>query len=247
MLLQNQVFKEDNLELIKKIDNETIDLLYSDILYGTGRKFKDYQDIKAIKEEVFLFYGERIKEFHRILKSNGSIYLQMDSRISHWIRMLLDEEFGYSNYRNSIFWKREGSKGAKAKAKAFSKNTDVILFYTKSEDYKFNKLFIPYTDAYLKRYFKKDDQDLLFCDVPMGTRLSTNTIEELEEVNRVFTTRTGGKRYKKFLHEMKGKAIGDIWDDIKPINSNSNEKNGYDTQKPIELMDRIVMSSSNPQ
>lgn len=241
----NTVFRGDNLEYIKTIDSNSINLIYSDILYGTGRKFKDYQDIKSNKEEVHLFYRERIKEFKRVLKDSGSLYLQMDSRISHWLRDMLDDEFGYSNYRNTIFWKREGSKGAKAKSKSFCKNSDIILFYTKSKEYKFNKLFIPYTEEYIKRYFKKQDDGVLFSDVAMGTRLSTSTLEELELQNRVYTTRTGGKRYKKFLSEMNGKAIGDIWDDISPLNSNSKEKKDYDTQKPVELMDRIVLSSSD--
>ena len=76
----------DNLELMAEIKDNTIDLIYCDILYGTGRKFKDYQDLKPIRSEIESHYIPRIKEMHRILKSTGSIYLQMDWRINHWIR-----------------------------------------------------------------------------------------------------------------------------------------------------------------
>jgi DNA modification methylase len=144
-----------------------------------------------------------------------------------------------------IYWPRESSKGAKVKSKSFCKNTDVILFYTKSDNYQFNKIFIPYSDDYIKKRFKTDDKGRRFMDVALGTRLSTSTLEELEEQERIYTTRTDGKRYKKYLEEMSGVAIGDIWSDIYPLNSMSHEKKGYDTQKPIALMDRIIDSSSN--
>ena len=72
----------DNLELLKSQPNESVDLIYCDILYGTGRKFADYQDLKPIRSEIEAHYLPRIKEMHRILKQTGSIYLQMDTRIN---------------------------------------------------------------------------------------------------------------------------------------------------------------------
>ena len=78
----------DNLELMSKIESGTVDLIYCDILYGTGRKFADYQDLKPIRSEIEAHYIPRIKEMHRILKPTGSIYLQMDTRINHWIRCI---------------------------------------------------------------------------------------------------------------------------------------------------------------
>ena len=85
----------DNLDLLKKLKSETLDLIYCDILYGTGRKFEHYQDIKAVRSEIENFYIPRIKEMYRVLKSTGSIYLQMDNKISHWMRCILDDIFGY--------------------------------------------------------------------------------------------------------------------------------------------------------
>ena len=75
-----QCFCSDNLELIKTIESNTIDLIYCDILYGTGRRFADYQDLKPIRSEIESHYIPRIKEMHRILKNTGSIYLQMDTQ-----------------------------------------------------------------------------------------------------------------------------------------------------------------------
>jgi len=125
----------DNLELMAEMQDNTVDLIYCDILYGTGRKFKDYQDLKPIRSEIEAHYITRLKEMHRILKPTGSIYLQMDTRINHWIRCIMDDIFGYKNFRNEIVW---GYKTGGASKKEFSKKHDCILFYTKTKYYHFN-------------------------------------------------------------------------------------------------------------
>jgi len=127
----------DNLELMAEIKDNTIDLIYCDILYGTGRKFKDYQDLKPIRSEIESHYVPRIKEMHRILKPTGSIYLQMDWRISHWVRCMMDDIFGYDNFKNTIVW-CYGAGGGHGK-KYFRRTHDDIHFYTKTEQYTFNK------------------------------------------------------------------------------------------------------------
>jgi len=127
----------DNLELMAEIKDNTIDLIYCDILYGTGRKFKDYQDLKPIRSEIETHYISRIKEMYRILKPTGSIYLQMDWRISHWVRCMMDDIFGYDNFKNTIVW-CYGAGGGHGK-KYFRRTHDDIHFYTKTEQYTFNK------------------------------------------------------------------------------------------------------------
>ena len=126
----------DNLELMAEIPDNTIDLIYCDILYGTGRKFKDYQDLKPIRSEIESHYIPRIKEMHRILKPTGSIYLQMDWRINHWIRCIMDDIFGYEQFRNEIKW-IYGAGDVNAKNR-FCRVSDHILFYAKTELNKFN-------------------------------------------------------------------------------------------------------------
>ncbi len=238
------IYQQDNLELMESLSNDSINLIYCDILFGTDRDFKQYQDLSPVKSVIRNFYLPRIKQMHRLLKDSGSIYLQMDTKISHWVRELLDEVFGDSNFRNQITWKREGSKGAKAKSKSFPKNHDIILFYSKTDDYFYKQQFIAYSEDYKKRYFKKDENGEEFIGCPLGTRLSKKTIEELKEEGRIYITSTGGFRYKRFVHELQGIAIGDVWSDIFPVNSMSHEKTGYPTQKPLELMERIISSSS---
>ena len=95
----------DNLELMSKIKSGTVDLIYCDILYGTGRNFGDYQDLKPIRIEIENHYLPRLIEMKRVLKQNGSIYIQMDTRINHWVRLIMDDIFGYDNFKNEICWK----------------------------------------------------------------------------------------------------------------------------------------------
>lgn len=125
----------DNLELMKSIESDTIDLIYCDILYGTGRKFKDYQDLKPNRIEIENHYVPRLNEMHRILKPTGSIYLQMDTKINHWIRCIMDDIFSYERMLNEIIWCYKSGGSSK---KSFSKKHDVILCYTKTKKYTFN-------------------------------------------------------------------------------------------------------------
>jgi len=149
----------DNLILMAEIPDNAIDLIYCDILYGTGKNFGDYQDLKPIRSEIESHYIPRIKEMHRILKSTGSIYLQMGTKINHWIRCLLDDVFGYDKFRNEIVWCYIGGGG---NTKNFKKEFDIILYYSKSNNYIFNvnDIRIPYNSETLRRKNAKSWQHI---------------------------------------------------------------------------------------
>ena len=147
--LINKIHCCDNLDLLKSIPSNQINLIYSDILYGTGKNFGEYQDIKPEKAEVFSHYEKRIQEMHRALASNGTIYLQMDLRIVHWIRILMDDVFGYDDFRNQIVVTFNiGGRGKRE----FAKKHDYIVVYSKSNDFVFNDLDIrvPYKSVVSK-------------------------------------------------------------------------------------------------
>jgi site-specific DNA-methyltransferase (adenine-specific) len=122
-----QCFCSDNLELMKTIESNTIDLIYCDILYGTGRKFMDYQDLKPIRSEIENHYIPRIKEMHRILKPTGSIYLQMDFKINHWLRLILENV--ELLFQNEIVW--QYGLGNNNKKRNWQEKHDTILFATR--------------------------------------------------------------------------------------------------------------------
>lgn len=125
----------DNLELLKSQPNESVDMIYCDILYGTGRNFGDYQDLKPIRSEIESHYLPRLIEMKRVLKQSGSIYLQMDTRINHWMRILMDDVFGYENFRNEICWKYDKWSNV---SNCFQRNHDVILFTLSKVQYLMN-------------------------------------------------------------------------------------------------------------
>lgn len=148
----SSVFCSDNLELMKTIESNTIDLIYCDILYGTGKNFGDYKDLKPLKSDIYNHYIPRIKEMHRILKDTGSIFLQMDCKINHWIRCILDEVFGYDNFKNEIVW-LYGAGGFNKELFCNPKH-DTIFAYTKTYMYVNNKLTDNVHGARLKSWWR---------------------------------------------------------------------------------------------
>lgn len=143
---------QDNLDFLKTLPANHIDLIYCDILYGTGRKFSDYQDLKPLKKDIEEHYVSRITEMHRVLKETGTIYLQMDTKINHWIRCIMDDIFGYDMMRNEIIWYYNT---APRKKLDFGKRHDVILRYTKTNNYKFNPIREPYSETAPRGYEKE--------------------------------------------------------------------------------------------
>lgn len=132
----NQLYTIDNLTLLKSIPDNTIDLIYGDILYGTGRTFDDFKDLHYDIDSINEFYDERIKEIQRILKPSGTMVLQMDFHISHWLRTISDNYFGYKNCVNVVQW--QYSSGGSSKKKLSQKNDELIIYAKDSKLQKFN-------------------------------------------------------------------------------------------------------------
>ena len=162
----------DNLELLKSQPNESIDLIYCDILYGTGRNFVDYQDLKCDRKIIEEHYTPRLQEMHRVLKDTGSIYLQMDTRINHWIRCIMDDIFGYDNFRNEIIWKYGLGRSSD---KQFGKRHDVILFYSKGNFYTYNKQLEKATSQRMKGEYKNMSD--VWVDIPNINNMANERID----------------------------------------------------------------------
>lgn len=181
----------DNLELMAEIKDNTIDLIYCDILYGTGRKFKDYQDLKPIRSEIEAHYLPRIKEMHRILKPTGSIYLQMDTRINHWMRCIMDDIFGYDNFLNEIIW---WYRRFPAKQKNYQAQHDNIMIYTKTKNYTYN-------EQWTEKSKKSPKLGKRLIDTGNGTRTTIFTNEETK-------TRLGNVWEISFLNSQSKERLG---------------------------------------
>jgi len=229
--------------LLKQIPNNYLDLIYCDVLYNTGKKFKDYDDNLGTPQEAIEWYKPRLIEMYRVLKDTGSIYLQMDCRLSHYIKIEMDKLFGNKNFKSEIIWKRR-TNTVKAKTKNFSISNDNILFYTKSKKYTFNIQYKDYPKEYYERFKYEDERGKYRWQV-MAT-YSEDRYNQYKKENRLrYSENAKYPEYKQYTWELKGIPIENIWDDINMINSMGNERLDYDTQKPKELLERIIKSSSN--
>ena len=209
----------------------------------------------------------RLVELHRVLKPTGSFYLHCDPTASHYLKIILDQVFGVENFRNEIVWERTNAHNMKASY--YSKVHDLLLFYSKSDNYTWNKQYTEYSDAQLSRY-KMDDSGRQYTgrDLTMSTAMESRnfewrgtrppahrswgaSLEQLEKwyaEGRILLKKNGTPRLdglKVYLDELPGKQIPSIWNDISRIGNTSKERLGYPTQKPLALLERVIKASSD--
>lgn len=217
---------------------------------------------------IYMTY--RLFEMRRILKPTGSIYLHCDPTASHYIKVIMDGIFGHHNFQNEIIWKRTTTKSDFRQGAAnWARIHDVILHYSKDARLKrvFTQPFTEYSKEYVADKYGQRDTDgraytlgdltapgagtrghpqYEFMGVTRYWRYGQEKMEKLLAEGRIVQPRPGAvPRYKRYLDEVSGIAIGDIWSDISAINSQAKERLGYPTQKPIELLERIIAASTN--
>lgn len=195
--------------------------------------------------------GIRLVEMHRVLKKTGSFYLHCDHRASHYLKALLDAIFGSKNFRNEIIW-HYGGRGAKAVAKQFPRNHDVIFFYSKnSSKHQFTRQYLDrlFTEQEArKKGYRQDNEGRWFKTAPRGDYTDAS-IKRLEAEGRIYHTKTGNIRIKYFLEVKNGLVndtlmVSDTWSDIPDAMHMGNEYLGYPTQKHSKLLKRIIAASS---
>lgn len=212
----------------------------------------------------------RLVELHRVLKPTGSIYLHCDPTASHYLKVLMDAVFG-GTFQSEIAWKRTGTHSS---ARRWGPVHDVILAYSRQPDgnHTWNRVYEPYDDEHLKRHYRLVDgsgrkyehgeltgpgtrngrsgMPWRGFDVAAIGRHWTTTIDKLDELyasGRIYLPDDGSwPRVIRYLDESKGRAVGDVWADIPPLNMQAKERLGYPTQKPVALLERILSASSNP-
>ena len=227
---------------------------------------KQYTDIWS-NDDYLQFIYERISLLRELLSESGSIYIHCDYRKSHFIRLMMDEIFGSESFINEIVWKRTNSHNMKSKG--YARSNDHILLYKKTNEFTFNEQYKEHTQEQLKRY-KKDEngelytgRDMTFSSVNKdrqfewrGTKPPANrswgySKEDLEKLwgeGRILVKKDGTPRldgYKVYLKEAKGAPLTCNWDDISRVGNTSAERTEYPTQKPEELLERIITVSSN--
>lgn len=265
-ILKSLYFNQDPL-ITDKIKGK-VKLVYIDPPFSLKQEFKGKKGEKAYADKVkgaeFVeFLRRRLIILKELLAEDGSIFIHLDYRKIHYIKVVMDEVFGETNFINEITWKRTSAHNDAGK---FGINTEYILFYAKNaENYIWHQQYAEYSEKHLKRYHRKDKDGRHWTDSPLTAkglsgggytytykgveglwRCPESTMKEYDEKGLLYITKTGGIRIKKYLDELKGTPLQCLWDDIDPVNSQSKERVNYPTQKPEELIERIILSVTNP-
>jgi len=226
---------------------------------------KQYGDIWN-NDEYLQFIYERLVLLRELLTDNGSVYVHCDANRGHYIKCLMDEVFGVGNFRNEIIWKRTS---ARADSSTYNHVHDTIFFYTKSESFIWNKQFTAHSDNYLESKYNNVDKNgrryMLdnmtspnprpnmtyewkgFPPPPNGWRYSKEKMAELDAEGRIWypNEKTKRPRFVRYLDESDGRPLDSVWTDIFPVNSQASDRLDYPTQKPVNLLERIIQSSSD--
>lgn len=228
----NRLILGDNIEILKTIANESVDLIYLDppffsnrnyeIIWGDSGEIRSFQDRWAGGISHYIeWLKERVIEMHRVLKSTGSIFLHCDWHANAYIRVfVLDAIFGEKNFRNEISWCYAGPGNVKNR---LAQKHDTIYFYSKSEDLYFDadSIRLPYSEETVARTNRGASNSGIMANVKGDV----------------------SERHKNRLND-KGKYPEDYWIDIPRLQGNGSERIGYPTQKPEALLERIIKMAS---
>jgi len=281
----NKLICGDNFEVLKRLLYDCnlagkVDLIYIDPPFATNNIFKIGEDrANAISSshsdetaymdticgfEFIEFLRERLVILRELMSIHASIYLHIDYKIGHYVKVMMDEVFGVNNFRNDITRIKCNPKNFDRQA--YGNIKDLILFYTKSDEYTWIDPRVPYTEEDISRLFKKvDPKKGKYTTIPLHApgetkdgptgqswkgmmppkgrhwRSHPDELEKLDKQGLIEWSANGVPRKKIFAEESatKGKKMQDVWvfkDSQKPI---------YPTEKNLELIKQIVLASSN--
>ena len=282
--MQNLIIKGDNIKGLEYLLNDgglkgKIDLVYIDPPFATNSHFTitderastisnsrngdvAYSD-RLTGKEFIEFLRDRLLLLKELLSDKGSIYLHIDYKIGHYVKVMMDEVFGIKNFRNDITRIKCNPKNFKRTG--YGNIKDLILFYSKSSKPIWNEPRESYTEADLVRLFSKVKQGRRYTTVPIHApgetekgasgqafkglyppkgrhwRTDVKTLEEWDKEGLIEWSSTGNPRKIIFADERAGKRVQDIWAYKDP------QSPTYPTEKNADLLDRIIKTSSNPE
>ncbi|MGP1520508.1 MAG: site-specific DNA-methyltransferase [Treponema sp.] len=256
---------------------EKVDLIYIDPPFSTGNTFgigddrcstmsKSFSDKIAYRDdlskEAFLeFLRERLILAYELLSKHGSIYVHIDYKIGHYVKILMDEIFGIANFRNDITRIKCNPKNFKRKA--YGNIKDLILFYTKSSDYVWNDIKMPFSSEDVSKLYRKMDKNgRSYTTVPLHApgevqngktkntfngisppvgrhwRCGVEELEKLDESGLIEWSRNGIPRKIIYADEQMGKKVQDVWE------YKDGQTPSYPTEKNLKMLEYIVQNSS---
>lgn len=234
----NRLFFGDNIHVMRQLESESIDLIYIDppffsgknynIIFGDKNEMRSFSDIWEDGLPGYLIWlNARLTEMKRLLKPTGSIYVHLDWHAVHYVKVEMDKIFGFDNFRNEIVWHYSGWN--KKLPDHIERRHDTVLFYAKSGRTFFEYPTRPWQSK--EEYVKKRKQKVR---------------KDSSGKEYVLSDAGGGERVKRFLEEAMayGIPLDDVWEIDKINNSDKIERIGYPTQKPEALLERIIKASS---
>jgi adenine-specific DNA-methyltransferase len=246
----------DETETVEK-DQSTLEMVAYRDMWGKGT------------DSYLHMVHERLALMHQLLSDTGALFFHVGWLVSHYVKAVLDDVFGQERFLNQVIWKRQTAHSDTTQgAKHMGRLHDVILAYTKSPTYTWNMQYQPYSQEYVDNFYKhvepstgrryrlsdatgpggalKGNPRYEFLGVTRFWRFSKQRMQELYEDGRIVQTNPGTvPAQKRYLDEMPGVPTQDLWTDIGPIQPNAPERQGYETQKPEALLERIMRLSSN--
>ncbi len=274
----NALYFGDNLPALASLLKDPavrgqVRLIYIDPPYATGGVFQsrgqqDAYDDLLVGAHFVEFLRERLILMHDLLADNGSIYVHLDKNMAFAIKVIMDEVFGPQNFRSWITRKKCNPKNYTSKS--YGNVSDFILFYTKSDDYVWDRPYEEWTDARaLKEYSYVDADGRRYKKVPVhapGARYGKTgqpwrgmlpppgkhwqytpaKLDEFDAQGHIYWSSTGNPRRKVYFDESEGIPVQDIWTEFKDAHNQNIKITGFPTEKPTALLQRIVEASSNP-
>lgn len=276
---RNFLFFGDNLPIMAKLLDDRkiagkVRLVYIDPPYSTqtafhSRKLSHAYEDNLTGAEFIEFLRARLILLRELLAEDGSIYLHLDEKMIFHIKVIMDEIFGLNNYKNCIVRKKCNPKNYTRKK--YGNISDYILFYTKSDQYVWNRPIEPWTeDRALKEYqYIEEKTGRRYKKVPIhapGVRngetgkpwrgmlpppgkhwqYTPQKLDMLDAEGKIYWSPNGNPRRKVYLDENPGVSVQDIWLDYRDAHNQNIKITGYPTEKNPELLKRIIEASSNP-
>lgn len=250
----NKIYCGRCLDVMRKIPDNSIDLVYLDPPFASQA---DYAASKT-KEEIAAFTDrwkggiktyiiemrEVLNELYRILKSTGTIYLHCDYHAGHYLNIEMDDIFGFQNFRSEINWVRAVIPFGQKKHLIFPRVSERILIYSKTNTYIYTPQQIPLTKDFITKFDKNDNNKGAYKEEQYTGHTTPSEKFIIEREARESKTKTGSVwYYREYLSKFNtGRPATNNWIDIKKLPT---QHKLYPTQKPEELLKRIILASSN--
>ena len=174
-LRTNSIYCGDCADVMDRLPDGSVDLIYADPPFFSNQRYEAQggdDEVRAFEDrweggvQDYIGWMEpRLRRCHRILRSSGSIYLHCDWHAGHYLKVLMDQIFGEGNFQREIIWKIGWASGYKSRARNYIRNHETLLFYTKSGDFTFNKLYVPHPKGYERRGGGKNPKGVPLDDV----------------------------------------------------------------------------------